>query len=101
MHARIYVENYSREEGNELTLPRNYYGPDFATSASAVPAIMASRRRGAGALRKLHRAVTNVKRDFNFFKLVLAAGLVKLAVSECLRTAFIALMRLHDLNPGT
>lgn len=39
MHARIYVENYSREEGNELTLPRNYYGPHFAASA-----IMASRR---------------------------------------------------------
>jgi len=47
MHARIYVENYSREERNELTLPRNYYSPHFAASASAVSAIMASRRRGS------------------------------------------------------
>lgn len=45
MHARIYVENYSREEGNELTLPRNYYGPHFTANASAVSAIMTSRRR--------------------------------------------------------
>lgn len=44
MHARIYVENYSREEGNELTLSRNYYSPHFAASASAVSVIMASRR---------------------------------------------------------
>lgn len=47
MHARIYVENYSREEGNELTLPRNYYSPHFAASASAVPVIMA-RYAGCG-----------------------------------------------------
>lgn len=33
MHARIYVENYSREEENELTWPRNYYGPHFTTNA--------------------------------------------------------------------
>lgn len=35
MYARIYVENYSREEGNELTSPRNYYGPAFCSERRA------------------------------------------------------------------
>lgn len=97
---RYYACTYLRRKlfargGKRINVAAQLLRPAFCSErASAVSAIMASRRHVADALCRLRKlcAVTNIRRDFNLFKLAFAAaaGLVKSDIFEWSRTVFIA-----------
>lgn len=62
MYACVYVENYSRDEENELTLARAIIAD--CSRSECIPAVFLMTRRYAAA----GNVATSTKRDFSFFK---------------------------------